>query len=148
MTVGEAVEAPARRRSLRPLVFGVTITAILALLFGVPWRTLVVGGAHWPAGVVAAGTVLFAGALVGFPVLMYLGHGRRHLDWAARTGDTILGVIWVVFVWAVFGDVARVVLGVAGVADPVRSRIVSAAVAGVSLVLVLWGYAEAMRVPR
>jgi predicted MPP superfamily phosphohydrolase len=148
MTVGEAVEAPARRRSLRPYVFGLTITTILALLFGVPWWTLVVGGAHWPAGVVAAGTVVFAAALAGFPVLMYLGHGRRHLDWAARTGDTLLGVIWVAFVWAIIGNVARAALGIAGVADPLRSRVVAGGVAAVSLVLVLWGYVEAMRVPR
>ncbi|MBX6723139.1 MAG: metallophosphoesterase, partial [Dactylosporangium sp.] len=71
-----------------------TVTAILALLFGVPWWTLVLGNADWPVAVVAAGTVVFAGALVAFPVLMYLGHGRG-VDWAASTGDTILGVIWV-----------------------------------------------------
>jgi predicted MPP superfamily phosphohydrolase len=57
-------------------------------------------------------------------------------------------VIWVLFAWAVLGNVLRLALLVAGVADPARSRIVAAAVAGVSVVLVLWGYAEAMRVPR
>jgi predicted MPP superfamily phosphohydrolase len=146
-TAAGAPVAPARR-SLRPLIFGGTITAILALLFGVPWWSLVVYGAQWPTPVVVAGTIVFAVAMAAFPVLMYLGHGRRHRDWAAIAGDTTLGVIWVLFVWALLGNVLRLALAVAGVDDPARSRIVTAAVVAVSLVLVLWGYVEAMRVPR
>jgi predicted MPP superfamily phosphohydrolase len=133
---------------VRALRFAATLTAVLTLLFGVPWWTLALAGARWPAAVAVAGTIGFAGALVALPVLMYLGHGSRHRDWAARAGDTLLGVIWVLFAWAVLGNVLRLALLVAGVADPARSRIVAAAVAGVSVVLVLWGYAEAMRVPR
>jgi predicted MPP superfamily phosphohydrolase len=148
VSASEAAPAVPAGRSLRPLLFGLTITAILALLFGVPWWTLVVADARWPTTVVVAGSLVFAGALVAFPVLMYLGHGRRHRDWAARIGDTILGVIWVMFVWALFGNVLRFALVVAGIADPARSRLVVAAIVAVSLVLVLWGYAEAMRVPR
>jgi predicted MPP superfamily phosphohydrolase len=151
MAAGEAVqEAPARRsrRSVRVAVFVVTLTGILGLLFGVPWWTLVVAGARWPTGVVVGGTVVFAAAAVAFPVLMYVGHGRRRLDWAAVTGDTVLGVVWVLFSWAVLGNVLRLGLAVGGVADPVRSRVVAGTVAAVSLVLVVWGYAEAMRVPR
>lgn len=147
MSAGEAVQAAPTRRSLRPLLFGVTITTILVLLFGVPWWTLLLAGTQWPSAVTAAGTVGFVGALVAFPVLMYVGHGR-HRDWAARTGDTILGVIWVMFVWALLGNVLRLALVIGGVADPDRSRIVSIAIVAVSLVLVLWGYVEAMRVPR
>jgi hypothetical protein len=147
VTVGEAVEAAPARRSLRPYLFGVTVTAILALLFGVPWWTLVLGNTDWPVAVVAAGTVVFAGALVAFPVLMYLGHGRG-IDWAASTGDTILGVIWVLFAWALLGNLLRLALALGGVANPTRSRIVAVAVVVVSLVLILWGYVEAMRVPR
>jgi predicted MPP superfamily phosphohydrolase len=144
----EAAQVAPARRSLRPLLFGVTIAAVLALLFGVPWWTLVVADTRWPTAVVVAGTIVFVGVFVAFPVLMYLGHGGNHRDWAARTGDTILGVIWVMFVWALLGNVLRLALVIAGVADPVRSRIVAAAIAAVSLLLVLWGYAEAMRVPR
>jgi len=142
------VQARPARRSVRPVVFGLTVTTVLALLFGVPWWSLVVAGTRWPAAVVVAGTVVFAGALVSFPVLMYLGHGPRHRDWAARTGDTVLGVIWVMFVWAVLGNVLRLGLVAGGVADPLRSRLVAVAIAAVSLVLLVWGYAEAMRVPR
>jgi predicted MPP superfamily phosphohydrolase len=130
------------------LLFGTTVTAVLALLFGVPWWMVVVADTRWPAGVVLVGTVVFVGGLVAFPVLMYLGHGPRHRDRAAVAGDTILGVIWVMFVWALLGNVLRLALVLGGVADPLRSRIVAAAIAGVSLVLVLWGHAEAMRVPR
>jgi predicted MPP superfamily phosphohydrolase len=144
----EAAQAAPARRSLRPLLFGLTITAVLALLFGVPWWSLIVSQADWPTPIVVAGTIVFVGALVAFPVLMYLGHGRRHRDWAARIGDTLLGVIWVMFVWALLGNVLRLALVIGGVADPARSRIVAVAVAAVSLTLVLWGAVEAMRVPR
>jgi uncharacterized protein len=147
VTASEAVQAAPARRSLRPYLFGLVLVSVLGLLFGVPWWTLVVAGAQWPAPVVAAGTVLFGGALVAFPVLMFLGHGRQR-DWAARAGDTILGVIWVMFVWALLGNVLRVALAAGGVADPVRSRIVDVAVVAVTLGLVVWGYVEAMRVPR
>jgi predicted MPP superfamily phosphohydrolase len=129
-------------------VVGATVAVIEALLFGVPWWTLILAYAQWPGALTAAGTIAFGGALFAFPVLTYLGHGRRHWDWAARAGDTILGVIWVLFAWAVLGNVLRLVLAAAGVADPARSRVVAAATAAVSLVLILWGYVEAMRVPR
>jgi predicted MPP superfamily phosphohydrolase len=143
-----AVQAPPARRLLRPLAFGATITAVLVLLFGVPWWTLALAGAQWPTAVVVAATVGFVGGLFALPLLMYLGHGKRSRDWAAWAGDTLLGVIWVVFAWAVLGNVLRLALASVGFADPLRSRIVAAAVAGISLLLMLWGYAEAMRVPR
>jgi predicted MPP superfamily phosphohydrolase len=147
VAVGEAVETKTRRRASRVLRIGLTITAILALLFVVPWWTLLLAGNHWPGGVVALGTVVFAGALVAFPVLMIVGHGR-HRDWAARIADVELGVIWVLFVWSILGTVLRLILLAAGVADPARSRLSTAVVAAVSLVLLAWGYAEAMRVSR
>ncbi|MFD0743733.1 metallophosphoesterase [Phytohabitans flavus] len=148
MAVSEAVEVAPTRRWGRVLGFGAVVTAILLLLFGVPWWTLVVSGAAWPAGVVAFGSVLFALALVAFPALMVLGHGPRRLDVAAVAGDTTLGVIWVLFVWAIAGNLLRLVLAAAGVADPTRSRVVVVAVLAVSAVLVAWGHVEAMRVPR
>ena len=148
VATGEAVETRPQRRASRALRFGLIITAVLVLLFGVPWWTLVLAGEHWPAGVAVPATVLFALALVAFPVLMFIGHSRRHVDWAARTADTLLGVIWVLFVWAILGNVLRLVLALSGVADPTRARIVSAVVALIAIVLLLWGYAEAMRVSR
>jgi predicted MPP superfamily phosphohydrolase len=146
-TATAAPTAAPTRRSLRRVLFGTTITVALALLFGLPWWTLVIGHAHWPVPVVAAGTVAFAAGLVAFPTLMYLGHVRG-LDWAARTGGTLLGAVWVLFAWAVLGNMLRLVLLFASVADPLRSRVVVLAVLAVSVVLMLWGYAEAMRLPR
>jgi predicted MPP superfamily phosphohydrolase len=143
-----APAAPARRSVVRPLIFGLIITTILALLFGVPWYTLVLSGNHWPVAVTVLGTVVFLGAAAAFPVLMFTGHGRSGRDGLAITGDSMLGAVWVLFVWAVFGTVAKVGLALAGVADPARSRIVSVAVLAVSVVLLVWGYVEAMRVPR
>jgi uncharacterized protein len=142
-----APAAPARRSLVRPLIFGLIITTILALLFGVPWYTLMLSGTHWPAPVTVLGTVLFLGSAVAFPVLMFTGHGRGR-DRAAVTADALLGIVWVLFVWSVLGNVLRLGLAVAGVADPARSRVVAAAVVVVSVVLLVWGYIEAMRVPR
>jgi uncharacterized protein len=146
--VAESVAVPARRSLVRPLIFTSIITAILALLFGVPWYTLVLSGNHWPAALTLVGTVVFLGAAVAFPVLMFVGHARRGRDGLAVAGDSLLGMVWVLFTWAVLGNVAKLVLALAGVADPARSRVVAAAVLAVSVVLLVWGYVEAMRVPR
>jgi predicted MPP superfamily phosphohydrolase len=148
MATTEAVPARPVRRYGRAVRFAATLTLVLGLLFGVPWWTLVVAGARWPGPIVATGTVLFLAALIALPVLMVFGHGPRHLDWAAATGDTLLGVIWVLFAWAVLGNLLDLALLVGGVADPTRSRIVAGAVAAVAVVLIPWGAVEAMRVPR
>ena len=124
------------------------LLAILLLLFGVPWWTLLAPGASWPTTVFVAGTVLFAAAFAAMPLLMVFGHGRRHLDWAAAIGDALLGAAWVMFVWSVLGQLSGLALMLAGVEDPTRSRVVAGAVLVVVAVLLAWGYVEAMRVPR
>jgi uncharacterized protein len=136
----------ARPRSRRAFL-GVVLTAVV-LLFGVPWWALVLSGPQWPVPVFVAGTVVILVAGLALPFLMFLGHSSRARDWAGRIGDTTLGVAWVLFTWTVLGTVPRVVLAIAGVDDPLRSRIVAALVVGVTLVLVCWGVFEAMRVPR
>jgi predicted MPP superfamily phosphohydrolase len=120
----------------------------MLLLFGVPWWTLVAGGTAWPTTVVVTGTLFFAAGAAAMPALMMLGHGHRHLDWAAAVGNALLGVAWVLFAWSVLGQLLGLVLLVAGVGDPTRSRLVAGAVAAVAAVVLVWGYAEAMRVPR
>jgi hypothetical protein len=124
-----------------------TITLILALLFGVPYVMLVVSGQAWPVIVVVIATIVFAGVLAAFPWLMFRGHGRGR-DGLAIAGDTVLGVIWVLFSWSILGIVARIVLFAAGVSDPAGARIVAGAIVGVTVILLAWGYWEAMRVPR
>jgi predicted MPP superfamily phosphohydrolase len=148
VSVGEAVEAEPRRRTGRAVRIGLTVAAVLVLLFGVPWWTLVWSGNHWPGGGFVTGTVVFAAAVALFPLLMVAGHGRRHRDWAARIADTLLGVVWVLFTWSIIGQAAGLLLAVLGVEDPIRSRLVSAGVVLVSVVLLAWGHHEAMRVSR
>jgi uncharacterized protein len=143
-TPAEVVESVAPRH-WRRMVLVLTITL---LLFGVPWWTLLAPSASWPTAVFVVGTLLFAAAFVAMPALMVLGHGRRHIDWAAATGDTLLGAAWVMFVWSLLGQLLHLALLTAGVEDPVRSRLVAGAVLGVVAILLAWGYAEAMRVPR
>jgi predicted MPP superfamily phosphohydrolase len=134
---------PSRRRWRRMAI----VLAVMLLLFGVPSWTLLAGAA-WPTAVVVIATLLFAAAFAALPALMMLGHGHRHLDWAAAVGDALLGAAWVLFVWSVLGQALRLVLLGAGVEDPARSRVVAGAVVSVATILLVWGYAEAMRVPR
>jgi uncharacterized protein len=140
MTVSEA----ARPNFLRPILVIATLVVVLGLLFGVPWWTLV-AAADWPAPVSGLGSVVFGAAAVGLPILMFLGHGRGQ-DGAARAGDMLLGVIWVLFTWSLIGNVLRLGLSASGVDQ--AGRIAAGAALAVTVVLLAWGYSEAMRVPR
>jgi predicted MPP superfamily phosphohydrolase len=144
--VSVEVEASPRRRS-RAARFGLIITAVVILLFGVPWATLIWSGNAWPSWFFVLGTVVFGLGALSFPALMFTGHGRG-IDWASRTADTTLGVVWVLFVWSIIGQVLGLILLAAGLGGPGRARLVSAVVTLAALVLLAWGYAEAMRVPR
>jgi predicted MPP superfamily phosphohydrolase len=145
MSASEAVQVAPARRLVRPLIITTVLLTVMALLFGVPWWALVLSPG-WSAPVVAAGTFLFAVAFAALPVTMMLGHGRRRLDWSARVGDTLLGVIWVFFTWSIIGAVARGVASLAGFSELGRPLALTSAV--VATALVGWGYTEAMRVPR
>jgi predicted MPP superfamily phosphohydrolase len=138
-------ETPTRRPRnwLRVLI----VSAILLLLFSVPWWTLLSAGTRWPAAVIIAGSGTLVAVFVALPALLVLGHGR-HRDRAAAIGDALLGAVWVLFVWSVLAQVLRLALFIFGVDDPVRSRVVAGAVVVVVLALLAWGYVEAMRVPR
>jgi uncharacterized protein len=120
--------------------FPAVVVVAVCLLFGVPWATLVL---PWTTPVVIAGTIIVVAAAVGFPFLMFLGHGRGR-DTAAKVGDTMLGVVWILFAWSVLGQVLH--LALLGVQD--SARIVAVTVLVVSAILVAWGAWEAMRVPR
>jgi predicted MPP superfamily phosphohydrolase len=146
----QTVRAESARPARRPRRWGrfAIVGTILLLLFGVPWWTLLAAGTAWPPAVVVSGSLLFAAAFVALPVAMMFGHGRAHSDWAAATADALLGAVWVLFVWSVLAQVLRLILLVSGVEDPARSRVVAGAVVAVVAVLLAWGYAEAMRVPR
>ncbi|GAB2689279.1 metallophosphoesterase [Nocardia thraciensis] len=122
------------------------VLGILGLLFLVPWWLLVYatssGAMFW------AGTAMFSAAFVCLPAGLVLGHGRVQSDAAVVVGDTLLGVVWVLFTWSVVGAVVRAGLIVGGVADPVRSRVVAVGVFAVWAGLVGWGMFEARRAPR
>ncbi len=132
----------------RRRIGGFVILAVLLLLFFLPWWVLLASGTRWPFPVVLSGSVLFGAALLAFPAMMALGHGRRRLDPAARTGDTILGVIWVLFAWSALGGVLRLVLIVSGVGGRGPARAVAVGVTAVAVALLTWGCTEAMRLPR
>ncbi|MEU9399798.1 metallophosphoesterase [Streptomyces sp. NPDC048242] len=144
---GEAQGAP-RSRLLRLTRYLPLVAPVL--LWAVPCWVLLYGGQHWPLPVTLTGTALFALGLIGMPLAMARGHGRRQQDGAAIVGDTLLGAGWVLFTWSVLlGVLLRAALTVAGVGDGQdRARVVAWAILGVTAVLLAWGYAEARRVPR
>ncbi|MER6462724.1 metallophosphoesterase [Streptomyces sp. NPDC001228] len=120
------------------------------LLWTVPCWVLLHAGQQWPAAVRLAGTAVFVLGLVGMPLAMMHGHGRRQQDRAAIAGDALLGISWVLFTWSVLlGVLLRLALTLADVGDgQERARIVTWSVLGTAAVLLAWGYAEARRVPR
>ncbi|MGW3559289.1 metallophosphoesterase, partial [Streptomyces sp. NPDC000963] len=84
------------------------------LLWAVPCWVLLHTGQHWPLPVALTGTALFALGLVGMPLAMVRGHGRRQRDRAAIVGDALLGGVWILFTWSVlFGVLLRLALAVA-----------------------------------
>ncbi|MCX4852372.1 metallophosphoesterase [Streptomyces canus] len=141
-------QAPRQSRLLRLIRYLPLIAPVL--LWAVPCWVLLYTGQHWPLPVTLVGTALFALGLVGMPLAMTRGHGRRQQDRAAIVGDTLLGAGWVLFTWSVLlGVLLRLALTVAGVGEGQdRARIVTWAVLGTTAVLLAWGYAEARRVPR
>ncbi|WP_067702739.1 metallophosphoesterase [Nocardia jejuensis] len=124
------------------------ILTITALLFLLPWWTVVAAPTEGAGPLFVAGTVLAVLGLLTLPTAMFLGHGPAQSDIASMIGDTLLGVMWVLFSWSVIGNVLRPVLIVAGVDDPARSRTIGIGVLAVSAILVAWGIYEARRVPR
>ena len=141
--VEETAHPPRRGSRWRRITL---VCTVLALLFGVPWWTLVLAPA-WPTAITVAGTVLVAAALIGLPTLLFIGHGR-HRDLPAAWGDALLGAIWVVFVWSIPGSALQMVLKIGGADDALWSRVVAGMVIATSATLLIWGYLEAMRVPR
>ncbi|MFF7388305.1 metallophosphoesterase [Streptomyces scabiei] len=143
-------DAQAQRQSrLHRLMRALPLIAPV-LLWTVPCWVLLFAGQHWPLPVTAVGTALFVLGLIGMPLAMARGHGRRQQDRAAIIGDTLLGTSWVLFTWSVLlGLFLRLALTVTGVGESQdRARIVTWAVLGTAAALLTWGYVEARRVPR
>lgn len=138
---------PARAKFGRRLFMAVVVALIVVLLFGVPLWTVFFAGSDWPVAVRIVGSLLIVGAAVALPAAMVAGHARSH-DGAARIGDTLLGAVWILFVWSAIGALLGVVLGLVGLEDPFRSRLIAVAVVIVVAALLAWGHVEAMRVPR
>ena len=79
-------------------------------------------------------------AAVTLVVTMLRAHTGEESDGAARIAHVLLGVGWILFVWTMITDlVLRLPLLVAGIENPVRSRLVAVVLAVVVLGLALWG---------
>ncbi|ASF12338.1 metallophosphoesterase [Nocardia brasiliensis] len=122
--------------------------AIPAVLFLLPWWTLVAAPTTGAGPLFWLGTALFGLGFAVLPAAMFLGHGPAQSDAASIVGDTLLGAMWVVFSWSVLGNVAGLALAAGGMSDPGRSRVVATGVFVIATALVAWGVFEARRVPR
>lgn len=131
----------------RPTPFLIVAILVLLVLHGVPWWALVLAP-QWPTPVTILCSVFAAAALVGFPFAMVTGHGRKHSDRWARAGDSWLGIVWQLFAWSVIGEIAGLVMLLAGMPSPDRQRIVAVGVVLVVGALSGWGNYQALRVPR
>jgi predicted MPP superfamily phosphohydrolase len=138
--------AAARERRRSPLRFIAILVVAIALLFGVPWWTIVLAPG-WPVVVTVLGTLVVLAGAVAVPVGMIVGHTRGN-DRAAIVGDTALGASWIVFTWSVLANVLGLALLAFGLHDPARSRVVAIAALAVAAVMLAWGHYEAMRVSR
>ncbi|MEO3784781.1 metallophosphoesterase [Actinocorallia sp. B10E7] len=138
-----AVDTTARPSFLRPLTVALVLIAVLGLLFGTSWWTVVAAAGWGPAGL-AAGSAVFGGAALALPILKILG--QRDHDGLSVAGDVLLGAGWVLFTCSVAGNVLRLALSASGVEQ--AGRITAVAVLAVSGALLAWGHFEAMRVPR
>jgi predicted MPP superfamily phosphohydrolase len=143
---GRVSEPEPKERRRSPLRFILILVVAIALLFGVPWWTIVLAPS-WPAAVTALGTLVFVAGAVALPVGMVLGHARGS-DRASILGDTVLGVSWILFTWSVLSVVLRLFLLGFGVSNPARSRVVAVTTLVVSAVVAVWGHYEAMRTSR
>ena len=134
-----------RRKWLRLAV----VFAIMLLLFGVPWWTLLSAGTRWPTAVVVIGSARVRRGFVALPVMMMLrarplapglgGRNRPTPCWVP-SGCCSSGRCWPrCYGWRCSCSVSRIRRG--PVSWPARS---SPSSSGCSV----WGYAEAMRVPR
>ncbi|SDP32910.1 hypothetical protein SAMN04515671_3749 [Nakamurella panacisegetis] len=131
----------------RRWVFLTVLTTVLLLLHGVPWWGLVMMP-HWPSPATAIGTAAAVVALLGFPLVMWLGHKQGGRDRLAAAGDTWLGIIWQLFAWSIFGGLVEAVLAVAGMHGTTPNRWAAVAVLVWVVGLCLWGTWQARRVPR
>ena len=64
--VVESIDPPRRSRNWRRMA---VVLAVLLLLFGAPWWTLLASGTAWPTGVFATGTLLFVAAFIATAVV-------------------------------------------------------------------------------
>ncbi|GAA5063251.1 metallophosphoesterase [Nocardia callitridis] len=129
---------------LRTLLF----LAIPAILFLLPWWTIVFAPTEGGGALFWIGSVVFLLGFLALPTTMFLGHGPAQSDSASLVGDTLLGVAWIVFSWSVFGNIIGLIFTMTGAEDSTRFRTVAVGVVLVSIVLVAWGVFEARRVPR
>lgn len=141
-------DAPLRVRLILLSVLGL----ITALLFGTAGWALLPAAAQWPATVTATGwsLLILAGALTLAGMLVANGP-RADSDtgdrWA-RVAHTLLGLGWLGFSWGLLAVLlVRLPLVLAGVPDPLRSRLVSAGLLVVLVLLAVTGARAALRVP-
>jgi hypothetical protein len=114
------------------MIFLGVLTLICFLLYGVGAWGLFPSQAGWPDWLAWGGRLVAGLAAVTLVVTMLRAHTGEESDGAARIAHVLLGVGWILFVWTLITDlVLRLPLLVAGIENPVRSRLVAVVLAAV-----------------
>lgn len=132
----------------RVIVLLISILSLISLLmFGTGAYALTPGAAQWPDAAASTVRVVLLACAVIMVVTAVLAHRHGGTDGQARVAHVLLGVGWILFSQAVIVLLLRLVIGLAGLDDPLRSRAMAVVLAVEVLVLCLWGFRQARRVP-
>jgi hypothetical protein len=130
-------------------VFLTVLTLICLLLYGVGAWGLFPPQAQWPTWLAVSGPVTALLAATCLVVTMVRAHAGAASDRPAQIAHVLLGIGWILFSWTLVTDLLlRLPLLLAGVGNPLRSRLVAVVLAVTTVALAVWGHLEARRVPR
>ena len=140
-----AAGLPKRTQILLIAVF----TLVATLLYGVGAWGLFPGEAQWPSALAWAGRATLALGAIALVALTVRANSGQGTDAQGRGGHVLLGLGWILFSMTLVTDlVLRLPLLMAGVPNPLRSRLVAVALLLLVVTLAVTGWREAVRVPR
>ncbi|MFN8080119.1 MAG: metallophosphoesterase [Kineosporiaceae bacterium] len=132
----------------RVIILLISILSLISLLmFGTGAYALAPGAAQWPDAAAWTVRVVLLACSVIMVVTAVLAHRHGGTDGQTRLAHVLLGVGWILFSQAVIALVVRVILWIAGLDDPLRSRLVAVVLALDVLALCFWSFRQARRVP-
>ncbi len=132
----------------RVIVLLISILSLISLLmFGTGAYALAPGAAQWPDAAAWTVRVVSLACAVIMVVTAVLAHRHGGTDTQIRLAHVLLGIGWILFSQALIALALRVILWIAGLDDPLRSRLVAVVLALDVVAVCLWSFRQAMQVP-